>query len=44
VEIWPVPIAVGQTLPILPLALRGGPTVPLDLESTYTEARARSRL
>lgn len=43
-DCWPVPLAVGQILPILPLALRGGPILPLDLEATYAEACRRSRL
>jgi hypothetical protein len=44
IDAWPVPLAVGQPLPTLPLALRGNGCVPLDLEGTYTEARRRSRL
>lgn len=44
VQLWPVPLAIGQPLPVLPLALRGSVTVPVDLEATYTEARRRSRL
>jgi hypothetical protein len=44
IEIWPYPLAVGEVLPTVPLALRGGPTLPLDLEATYTETRGRSRL
>jgi hypothetical protein len=44
VECWPAALAVGQPLPVVPLALRGGPTLPLDLEATYGEARQRSRL
>ena len=44
IDCWPVRLAVGQGLPILPLALRGGPTLPLDLEASYTDARVRSRL
>jgi hypothetical protein len=44
IDIWPAPLAVDQPLPIMPLALRGGPTLPLDLEITYTEARQGSRL
>jgi hypothetical protein len=44
IDIWPTPLAVGQPLPTVPLALRGAGCVPLDLESTYTEARQRSRL
>jgi hypothetical protein len=44
IECWPTPLAVGQPLPVVPLALLGGPTLPLDLETTYTAARQRSRL
>lgn len=44
IEIWPVPLELGQALPTMPLALRGGPTVALDLEGSYMEARQRSRL
>ena len=43
-DVWPQALAVGRTLPVLPLALRGGAVVPVDLEMTYTEARQRSRL
>jgi hypothetical protein len=44
IELWPHPLALGQPLPTLPLALRNAATVPVDLESTYSEARQRSRL
>jgi hypothetical protein len=44
IEIWPEPLALGKQLPIMPLALRGAATLPLDLDSTYNEARLRSRL
>jgi Protein of unknown function (DUF4058) len=44
IEIWPFALAVGQPLPTVPLALRGGPTLPLELEATYTETRVRSRI
>lgn len=44
IDLWPVGLAVGGTLPLLPLALRGTRAVPVDLEKTYTEARERSRL
>ncbi|MBI2807240.1 MAG: DUF4058 family protein [Planctomycetes bacterium] len=37
-------LALDRPLPIVPLPLRGGPTLPLDLESAYSEARGRSRL
>jgi hypothetical protein len=44
IEMWLNSLAVGQPLPTLPLALRGGVTVPVDLEGTYTEVCADSRL
>jgi hypothetical protein len=44
IDIWPVPLAVDGTLPLLPLALKRARAVPLDLETTYTHARQRSRL
>jgi hypothetical protein len=44
IEIWPRPVRPGDQLPVLPLALRNAPVVPVDLEETYTEARERSRL
>lgn len=43
-DVWTNPLAVGQPLPTMPLALCGGPTVPVELEATYTEARLDSRL
>jgi hypothetical protein len=44
IELWPRPLAVGQPLPVLPLALRNAGIVPVDLEETYSEARQRSKL
>lgn len=44
IDLWPVPLAVDATLPLLPLALKRARAVPLDLETTYTNARQRSRL
>jgi hypothetical protein len=44
IEIWRNPLAVGQALPVMPLALRGAMTVPVDLESTYLEVCRDSRL
>jgi hypothetical protein len=44
VDVWDVPLHVGGPLPVLPLALRGIGSVPLDLEATYTEIRQRCRL
>ncbi len=36
IEMWPIPLAIDRTLPVMPLALRGVTTVPVDLEATYT--------
>jgi len=44
IELWVRPLALGQPLPVLPLALRNAGDVPVDLEGTYAEARERSRL
>jgi hypothetical protein len=44
IDVWAEPLAVGQLLPTMPLPLRGYGCVPLDLESTYTEARVRNGL
>jgi hypothetical protein len=44
VEIWLNPLALGQPLPIMPLALRGVGTVPVDLETTYRTACEDTRL
>jgi hypothetical protein len=37
-EGWPTALAVGQTLPTMPLWLRDDLAVPLDLEASYREA------
>jgi len=44
IHIWPHPLAVGAPLPTVPLALRGGVVLPLDLEATYSAVRSRTRL
>jgi len=44
VEVWCAPCAVGQSLPVLPLRLRGDLFVPVDFESTYQEACRRRRI
>jgi hypothetical protein len=41
IDVWPTPLALGQALPTMPLALLGYGCVPLDLEASYTEARQR---
>jgi len=44
VDLWPVPLAVGETLPLLPLALNAELYMPVDLEATYMNTRIRRRL
>jgi hypothetical protein len=41
IDVWRAPLALGQSLPTMPLALRGYGCIPLDLEASYTEARQR---
>ena len=42
--IWLEPLAVGQSLPTMPLALRGVAAMPLDLDGTYQRTCEDSRL
>lgn len=44
IDLWREPLAVGQPLPTLPLAVRGLGCLPIDLEATYMEARQRGRI
>ena len=44
VDMWPYSVPIGSAIPSVPLALKGGPLVALDLESTYTAALAEHRL
>lgn len=43
-DLWPRALALGEPLPVLPLALRGSIVVPIDLEATYSEARRHCHL
>jgi hypothetical protein len=43
-EVWPETLAVGQSLPTLPLCLRGGPSLRVDLEATYERTRQELRV
>jgi len=43
-DVWREPLAVGQPLPTLPLAVLGLGYLPVDLEATYTETRRLSRI
>jgi hypothetical protein len=44
IDLWREPLAVGQPLPTLPLAVCGLGRLPVDLEATYSEARQRGRI
>jgi hypothetical protein len=44
IDLWREPLAVGQPLPTLPLAVRGLGCLPIDLGGTYMEARKRGRI
>ncbi len=44
IDIWPYTVMVGDVLPSVPLGLRSGPVVPLDLEGTYCDALKLSGL
>ena len=43
-QVWTTPLAGGQALPILPLALDKEICVPVNLDATYMEACQRLRL
>jgi hypothetical protein len=43
-DIWREPVAVGESLPTLPLWLRGGLCLPVELEATYTRTCAEQRI
>jgi Protein of unknown function (DUF4058) len=40
IDLWPYVVRVGSRIPAVPLVLKGGPTIMMDLESTYAEAAA----
>jgi hypothetical protein len=44
IELWPATLALGKTLPKLPLYLAGDLCVPVDLEGAYSETCRRLRL
>ncbi len=44
IELWPLVLPLGQPLPLLPLRLRNGATIPVDLDTSYNTACQRSRL
>jgi len=44
IDLWRSPLTLGQDLPMLPLAVRGLGCLPINLETTYMEARNRGRV
>ena len=44
IEAWPVPLAVGDALPAVPLSLAADFCVRVDLEAAYAEACRRRRV
>jgi hypothetical protein len=44
VDVWREPLAVGQPLPTLPLWLRGGLCLPVELEATYERTCVEQRI
>jgi len=44
IDLWREPLAIGRPMPTLPLAVRGLGCLPIDLETTYMEARRRGRI
>ncbi len=44
IDLWRESLTAGEVLPTLPLAVRGLGCLPIDLESTYMEARKRGRI
>ncbi|WP_435008509.1 DUF4058 domain-containing protein [Tundrisphaera lichenicola] len=43
-DIWHEPLAVGSSLPVLALCLKGGPCLPIDLEATYERTCREQRI
>jgi hypothetical protein len=43
-DVWPAGLAVGQPLPTLPLWLRGGLCLPVELEATYERTCREQRV
>ena len=43
-DVWREPLAVGQRLPTLPLWLRGGLCLPVELEATYERTCVEQRV
>ncbi|ETX00788.1 MAG: hypothetical protein ETSY2_38440 [Candidatus Entotheonella gemina] len=44
IDVWPVALAVGRELPLMPLPINAQLVLPIHLSTTYAEACQRSRL
>jgi hypothetical protein len=44
IDVWPMTLALGNALPVLPLALSAEICLAVDLEATYMDACQRRRL
>jgi hypothetical protein len=44
IDLWPMPLSIGETLPTMPLRLLDDLFVPVELEITYTETCRKRRL
>lgn len=44
IDLWPTPLALGGSLPILPLALNAELVLPVDFETTYADMCKQRRL
>jgi hypothetical protein len=44
IDVWAATLALGETLPVMPLPLDRGQFVPLDLEASYTDTCRNTRL
>lgn len=44
IDVWLMPLVVGQALPVMPLGLTSELVLPINLEITYTDARRKLRM
>ena len=44
IDVWRAPLALGRSLPTLPLGLRADLVIPVDFEAAYAESCLRKRL
>ncbi len=40
IDMWPFAAEIGEPIPSVPLPIRGGPLLPMDIEKIYTDALA----